>query len=404
MKKRPISIFIITVFILFCSFPVPAAEPQFSADFISTVDALGNQVSGRIFVKGEKVRQDFIKDGRLSYSTIRLPAQNILITLWPEKQYEEDILPADPFQPPADEHSEQSLGMETVNGYECEVTRYTYTKKVLGVWTRWYSPRLNYSIKLVKKSATGKTQMSFELTNIKEEQLDDKLFEIAPGYKRFPLYGDIPVSCYTAKCEHSPLSYLYLIADNYERKATKKWPLLIYLHGRGGLGDNIELMRKDTRIALILKHIQDKCIIIAPQCPTRAGYWHVDDLDNMLSEIIKKFAVDTKRIYLTGESMGGYGAWFWAIERPERFAAVVPLCGGGDPARAYLIKKIPIWAFHGAIDLSVPVVETRNMVDALRACGGNVKYTEYPDKSHFIWEETYGNPELWEWVLKQKKR
>jgi predicted peptidase len=109
--------------------------------------------------------------------------------------------------------------------------------------------------------------------------------------------------------------------------------------------------------------------------------------------------VDVNRIYLTGLSMGGYGSWTLAAAHPERFAAMAPICGGGDPADAKKLKDIPTWVFHGAKDEVVPPKASEDMVEAIKTEGGDIRYTLYPEANHDSWSETYDNPELYTWFL-----
>ena len=134
----------------------------------------------------------------------------------------------------------------------------------------------------------------------------------------------------------------------------------------------------------------------------------LDALNGLVLSAMKTYNVDESRIYLTGLSMGGYGAWHLAEAYPRLFAAVVPICGGaqpmiGFPERIKALKKVPIWAFHGAKDNVVPVERSQELVDVLKKNDGNVRFTIYPDASHDSWTETYDNPELYEWLLKQKR-
>jgi predicted peptidase len=106
--------------------------------------------------------------------------------------------------------------------------------------------------------------------------------------------------------------------------------------------------------------------------------------------------------------MGAYGAWYWSTMYPNRFAAVVPICGGGNPAHGFpdrvcALKNVPVWAFHGANDDIVPLSETQMLVETLKECGGNVRLTVYPDSGHDSWTETYNNPELYDWLTAQKR-
>jgi len=153
-------------------------------------------------------------------------------------------------------------------------------------------------------------------------------------------------------------------------------------------------------------------ILVSPQCP-EDKWWpnEVDMLTNLLDDIISRYDVDEERIYLTGLSMGGYGAWRLVTEEPERFAAVAPICGGGIPALAEKFKDVPVWAFHGAKDDIVPLERSQVMVDALKAVGSDVKFTVYPEglesaaedvPLHDVWTEVYFHENLYDWFLQHK--
>ena len=123
----------------------------------------------------------------------------------------------------------------------------------------------------------------------------------------------------------------------------------------------------------------------------------------LLAALEKEFSIDARRLYVTGLSMGGYGTWD-AIQRyPDRFAAAVPICGGGDSLRVKEIARLPIWAFHGADDGVVKPQRSRDMIAALQQAGGTPRYTEYPKTGHDAWSETYSNPKLYEWLLQQRR-
>ena len=124
-----------------------------------------------------------------------------------------------------------------------------------------------------------------------------------------------------------------------------------------------------------------------------------------MDHITKRYRVDERRVYLTGLSLGGHGSWRLAAEHPHRFAAVAPVCGEGNPDYAEQLKSLPIWAFHGAKDDTVPVERTKQMVEAVKSRGNKqVKATIYPDAEHDSWTETYNNPELYEWFLSHQKK
>ena len=132
----------------------------------------------------------------------------------------------------------------------------------------------------------------------------------------------------------------------------------------------------------------------------------------MLDHAIEKYSVDTNRIYLTGLIMGGYGTWKLGLTHPEKFAAIVPICGGCNMIEVILgprdkpdaFKSLPVWAFHGAKDDVVPLSESERVVDALKKFGvKEVKFTVYPEAKHNSWAEAYKNPELYEWLLSHKR-
>ena len=196
------------------------------------------------------------------------------------------------------------------------------------------------------------------------------------------------------------LDYLLFLPQGYGRDLEKMWPLILFLHGAGERGDRLELVKKHGPPNLVEQQADFPFIVVSPQCP--AGLWwpeKLDDLGALLDEVEARYAVDSRRIYLTGLSMGGYGTWSLAQDQPERFAAIVPICGGGSRALARRLKDLPVWVFHGAKDKTVPLEESEKMVAAIKRAGGSPRLTIYPDAGHDSWTETYDNPELYEWLL-----
>jgi predicted peptidase len=124
---------------------------------------------------------------------------------------------------------------------------------------------------------------------------------------------------------------------------------------------------------------------------------------NAIEALEQEFSIDEDRRYVMGESLGGYGSWHFITMHPKLFAAAVPICGGGDPAAAPAIANVPVWAFHGEQDRSVPVARSREMIEAIRNAGGNPKYTEYPDEGHIISKQVTATPGLLDWVFAQKR-
>ena len=196
-------------------------------------------------------------------------------------------------------------------------------------------------------------------------------------------------------------NYLVILPEGYQ--ADKKYPLMLFLHGAGERGNDLELVKKHGPFEKV-KELKLPFIIVAPQCPENK-YWDTDMLNYLLDELLVKYPVDPAQVYLTGLSMGGFGTWFWAMAHPERFAAIVPICGGGEPGLVKdKMKDLPIWAFHGAKDKAVPLQKSQEMVDAVNKIGGKVKFTVYPEAEHNSWTETYNNPELYQWMLSCKRQ
>lgn len=196
------------------------------------------------------------------------------------------------------------------------------------------------------------------------------------------------------------LDYLLFLPEGYG-KGDKQWPLVLFLHG---LGDQISRLKRNGLPAQIERNAKDyPFILVTPQNPQRGG-WDVANLNSLLDDVTAKYKVDKDRIYVTGLSMGGFGSWAMAAAYPDKFAAIVPICGGGNPADARKIKHLPVWAFHGAKDDVVPVARTEAMVKALKDAGSDrVKVTIYPDARHDSWTATYRDAEMWKWLLEQKR-
>ena len=198
--------------------------------------------------------------------------------------------------------------------------------------------------------------------------------------------------------------YLLHLPKGYER-GRKRWPLLLFLHGAGERGADLERVKKHGIARVVEEGMKLPFIAVSPQCP--ADSWWTEQtqvLLALLDELIVRYRVDTRRIYLTGLSMGGFGTWMLGTSAPERFAALAPVCGGGSrlhgfPQRIADMVNTPVWAFHGAKDPVVPLSESQVLVDALRAAGGNVQFTVYPEADHDSWTETYANPALYAWFL-----
>jgi predicted peptidase len=173
--------------------------------------------------------------------------------------------------------------------------------------------------------------------------------------------------------------YLLYLPKEYGNDPAARWPVILFLHGAGESGDNLEVVKKHGPPKLVAASKEFPFIIVSPQCPSRAEGWNAEVLAALLDEVIAKYRVDPDRVYLTGLSMGGFGTWNLAAAYPDRFAAIAPICGGGQRRMARRLRGLPAWVFHGAKDPTVPLRESEEMVDALKAAGGNVKFTVYPE-------------------------
>ncbi len=214
----------------------------------------------------------------------------------------------------------------------------------------------------------------------------------------------------------------YQLMTPVKIEAGKKYPLVIFLHGAGerGVDNEKQVVHGVPQFASEENRKKHPCFLIAPQCPEGKKWVEVDwsadthampkepspasklTLD-LIDATVKDLPIDTKRIYLTGLSMGGYGTWDLLARKPELFAAGVPVCGGADEHTAATLTKMPLWVFHGAKDTAVKPQRSRNMVKAILAAGGQPKYTEYPDVGHNSWDKAYADPEMFAWLFAQKK-
>jgi predicted peptidase len=195
--------------------------------------------------------------------------------------------------------------------------------------------------------------------------------------------------------------YLLFLPEDYY-KTDKDYPLILFLHGAGESGSDVTRLKK-VGIPKVVETRKDlPFIVVSPQNPGRG--WNPEALNALLNRIILDYRVDGDRVYLTGMSMGGFGTWSLAATHPERFAAIAPICGGGNPKDASKLKDLPTWVFHGAKDPTIPLARSEEMVDALKAIGGDVKFTVYPDAVHDSWTQTYDNPELYAWFLANKRK
>jgi predicted esterase len=201
----------------------------------------------------------------------------------------------------------------------------------------------------------------------------------------------------------------YQLWGNPGLDGTKRYPIVIWLHGSGQSGDDNESQLGGAPKILTTEdnQAQRPCFLLAPQCPSADIGWKNEVAEKLLAliaDITDHLPVDENRIYLTGSSMGGFGTFGIAAKFPQVFAACVPLCGGGDIKNAEVLKNIPFWVFHGDKDDMVPVERSRAIVEAVKKAGGErMNYTELEGAGHGITGLVYPRTDLHEWLFKQVK-
>jgi predicted peptidase len=198
--------------------------------------------------------------------------------------------------------------------------------------------------------------------------------------------------------------YVVYVPRQYDPE--KKWPLILFLHGAGERG-NDGLLQTEVGIGRAIRKHADwfPCLVLMPQCPERM-WWDGarKDVEQTLEKTLREYNIDPDRVYLTGLSMGGYACWMYGAEHAEKFAALMPICGGGREKDASSLATLPIWAFHGASDDVVSPEESRKMVKAVRDAGGNIQYTEFEDTGHNSWDKAYGEEKHIKWLLQQRRQ
>jgi predicted peptidase len=209
------------------------------------------------------------------------------------------------------------------------------------------------------------------------------------------------------------VNYLLFRPTDYVFDSTNRWPLILFLHGAGERGSDVWKAATHGPSKYIAQHPDFPFILVIPQCPEKER-WSNEVLLGLLDEVTHNNKVDATRVYLTGLSMGGYGTWNLGTTYPEKFAAIAPICGGGEAISVLLtgydgrsaeIKSLPVWAFHGAKDPVVPISESERMVKLMKDAGcKEVEFTVYPEAEHNCWTETYNNPKLYEWFLQHQRK
>lgn len=201
----------------------------------------------------------------------------------------------------------------------------------------------------------------------------------------------------------SSLNYLTFLPKSYKAKGAGV-PLILFLHGSGERGKDLEKVKAWGPPAIAERDPDFPFMVISPQLPDGEA-WHALALKGLLDQVLAKYNVDRRRVYLTGLSLGGYGAWDLASRYPDYFAAVAPICGGGIARSVGSMRAVPTWVFHGKMDDAVPEEESARMVAALQAAGGDVRYTVLPEGGHIdAWVHAYDKAGLFDWFMQQSRK
>lgn len=223
-----------------------------------------------------------------------------------------------------------------------------------------------------------------------------------PGPARIFTEGQSPQPPVT----RNGLPYLLFLPKGYNNSGSERWPLLIFLHGSGERGSDLNRVKANGPPKLVEADPAFPFIVISPQLPAAADPddpWSVGPLDAILRHVLKTLRVDPNRVYLTGLSLGGMATWAWASTEPQLFAAIVPVSATADPRTACALKSMPTWDFHGDRDDTLDPKGDFEMVEAVRSCGGHPRLTIYPDTGHDAWDQAYSDPALWMWLLEQRR-
>lgn len=202
-----------------------------------------------------------------------------------------------------------------------------------------------------------------------------------------------------------PWRYLLYLPQRYDERPEEKLPLLFYLHGSSGRGKDLAMLQRYGPPLRLKAEPDFPMVMVAPQLT--GGGWEPAAVLALVDEVLASYRIDPDRVYLTGVSLGGQGAWAVAAAAPERFAALAPVCGHGDWRSAARFGKLPVWAFHGALDEVVPLEPHRQMVEAVNQAGGSARLTVFEGGDHGnILVPVYGRAggsRLYDWLLRQRR-
>lgn len=200
------------------------------------------------------------------------------------------------------------------------------------------------------------------------------------------------------------LSYLLFLPASYSTEQQTHWPLILYLHGGSLRGDDVERLKTLGLPHKLESEPDFPFVVVSPQCPTGEIWTDAEDINGLLTQVIRDYRIDPDRVYVTGHSMGGRGALYFAYRFPARFAAVLAL-SPLSPVAAWAGKlaRIPVWLFHGTADTLAPIADTKEIVHAIETEGGHPRFDALPERDHFILD-VYERRDIYQWLLQQKRR
>lgn len=206
--------------------------------------------------------------------------------------------------------------------------------------------------------------------------------------------------------EKSSLKFILTTPTSFDK--SEKLPLMVFLHGAGERGEDLNAIKRYC-IPKLFTNNQDyngmRAITLSPLCPVeRTWYDYKWQVISLIKQIAEEYNVDTDRISLSGISMGGFGTWEIAMQAPELFSAIAPVCGGGMNWRAWYVRNLPIRVYHGRLDDVVPIAQSETMVNSVRVHGGSVDFTIYDDLGHCCWDRAFEETDLISWLANAKKQ
>jgi predicted peptidase len=235
---------------------------------------------------------------------------------------------------------------------------------------------------------------------------DFKVQSIIFKIMRTIVYFFIYIFPFFIDAQQTSTFYKYILHKPTDTISLK--PLIIFLHGSGESGDNPDLLKVHGPLKFLNNNKENNidAYILVPQCP-KGKSWETGILYGLVNKIISEYKIEKKAIHLTGLSMGAWGSWNFAIEHPEILASLVPIAGFVDRKPMLEIcklKDIPVWIFHGKFDDVIDVFYSKEVYKRLRKCSENVDFTIFQDANHDSWTRVYDNPEIYQWMLSQKKQ